>query len=379
MKPFKSRLLLIGIAVIAASAFFDNIRGPILPIFARRYGLNYSQASAFFWASSLTSFFVSILSVALFARWTERAYIRAALAVQSLAVVAAAGGCYPSLIASGLFWGIGNTAIGMSANLVVIRGSSDADRPRMMNALHLFYCLASILPALYVAKTAGRWPLYAILLPTLLLILPLWLCAAALPAGGVQAPAPPMPWREMLRPHALISNLCISAYILGEVLTSMWLVTYLSGQARLGVAEASGFLQLFFLAMASSRALGALLVRPGMESWLPFPLMLAALAALSAGLAGWRPGFLLAAFAFGPTFPLFASSLVKDYPRTYASLIAAVYAVSTAALMLGHVALGAIGDRFSLQAAFRLPSVFISAALLLLALRLRAARGPGEP
>jgi len=375
VKDFKSRLLLIGIAVIVVSAFFDNVRGPILPIFARNYGLNYTQASAFFWASSLTSFVVSMLSVGLLARWTERAYIRAALAVQSLAVVAAAGGCYPSLIASGLFWGVGNTAIGMSANLVVIRGSTDANRSRMMNALHLFYCLGSIVPAFYVAKTADRWPLYAILLPTLLLILLLWLCTAALPGEGQQArPAQRMPWDEMLREHALASNLCISVYILGEVLTSMWLVTYLTGHARLSVSEASGFLPLYFLAMASSRILAALLVRPGMEAWLPFPLMLAAAAALSAGLAGRHGGFLLAAFAFGPMFPLLASSLVKDYPRKYPSLIAVVYAVSTVGLMVGHMAVGAISDRFSLQSAFRLPMVFILAALLLFAWRLRAVR-----
>ncbi|MBI5242996.1 MAG: MFS transporter [Elusimicrobia bacterium] len=373
MKDFKSRLLLIGIAIIVVSAFFDNIRGPMLPIFSARYGLSYAQASAFFWASSATSFMVSMLSVPLLARWSERAYVRAALAVQSLAVLCALGGCYPSLIAAGAFWGVGNTAIGLSSNLVVIRGSTDANRPRMMNALHLFYCLGSVVPAFYVALTAGRWPIYAILLPTLALLAALWLCTLALPADGERAPAPQMPWQEMLRPHALLSNLFISVYVLGEVLTSMWLVSYLSGHARLSVSEASGFLQLFFLAMALSRFLAVLLLRPGVEAWLPVPLMLAACAALSAGLAGFRGGFLLAAFFFGPMWPLMASALAKDYPRKYPSLIACIYAVSTVGLALGHVAIGAISDR-SLQTAFRLPTVFLLAALFIFALRARASR-----
>jgi len=367
----KLRFLLIGIAVIVVSAFFDNIRGPLLPVFARDYGLSYGQAAAFFWASSVTSFLIGMISVPLLARWTERTYIRAAMLIQCLAVLCAAGGSYASLIVSGLFWGAGNTAIGMSSNLVVLRGTTDENRSRRMSALHLFYCLGAIVPAFYAAQTADRLPLPAILLPTLSLLILLWAATEPLPKHAEAAPAPQMPWAKMLAPHALVSNLLISVYILGEVLTSMWLVTYLTGQRGLSVTEASGRMQLYFLAMASSRALGIFLFRSGWESALPAPLMLASAASLSAGLAGWDAGFLLAPFFFGPMFPLLATRLVKDYPKEYPSLTAFMYAVCTILLALGHVLLGWVSDRFSLQAAYRVPSFCILAALLLLGLRSR--------
>ncbi|HBL17899.1 MAG: hypothetical protein A2X36_10580 [Elusimicrobia bacterium GWA2_69_24] len=362
----KKRFIVIGFSLILVSAFFDNIRGPVLPLFTSLYGLSHSQSSAFFWVASVSAFLISISSVRLLARWSERAYIQFCLAIQAAAILFASAGGYAALLLSGAAWGAGNSGIGMSSNLVLLRGSTDKDRPRLMSALHLFYGIGSVLPASYVAATADRWSPQGIVLPTLVLVVLLAVLSFQLPASGEHAqPSMGMPWRDMFRPHPLACNLVISAYVLGEVLNSMWLVTYLNSHAGLSVPEASRFQQLYFLSLAASRVLGAFLLKPGMEDRLPVPLMLASAAGLGAGLAGWRQGFLLASFCFGPVFPLLGAKLAKDYPDQFSSLLSFTYAVMTVLLALGHVLVGLISDRFSLQAAFVLPSLCLLAAVLL--------------
>ncbi|MFA6029398.1 MAG: MFS transporter [Elusimicrobiota bacterium] len=368
----KKKLVFAAFAVILASAFFDNIRGPLLPLFARGYGLNYSQASAFFWGSSLTSVLIGLGSVYLLARFSERAYLRLCLLGMGLAVLAAGIPTYPALVVSGLLWGA-NNGIGMASNLVLMRGTDDRNRTRLMSALHLFYTLGAALPPAYVAATAGRWAPNLVVLPVLLLVLGLVLVTAALPADGAHAePAPRMPWSAMLRGRPLASVLVIAVYVLGEVLTSMWLVTYLSGRGGLSVADASTRMQVCFLWMSASRLLGAFALPHGSERWLPAPLMLGAVAGSALGMSGRVEGFYLAYFCFGPIFPLLGSRLAQEHKQYFPSLLSFAYAAMTVLLAVGHLLIGAVSDRFSLQTAFRLPGLCLLAAVGLLAWHARA-------
>ncbi|MEK6977874.1 MAG: MFS transporter, partial [Candidatus Hydrothermarchaeota archaeon] len=337
--------ILLGIACLLTSAFYDNIRGPLLPLFADRYGLDYSKTSAFLTAGSLSSFLYALLSVRLLSRWSERAYLRAALLIQAGAVLGTAfGEGYPMLLLCGLLWGFGNTGIGLSSNLLTIRGSDEGNRSRLLNGLHVFYGLGSTLPALYISFALGRhWPLPAMLGATLLLLPALGVFSRTADlAGPAKAEGPGGGWNMLLSRCALLSNLCLSTYVLGEVLTSMWLFTYLHDHSGLDVSQASRLLQAFFLCLAAGRFLSALFVRPSMESWLQPACILGGMALLLSGLWGWEPGFALSALAMGPFYPLMLSSIVRDFPSDYPRLISFANAVMTVALAVGHLAIGMI-------------------------------------
>lgn len=372
MSSSNKRFLFLGILCLLASAFYDNLRGPLLPLFARSYGLDYSKTSAFLTAGSLSSFLFALLSVRLLSRWTEREYLRFSLLLQACAVLLTAlGGTYGLLLLSGLLWGGGNTGIGLSSNLLTIRGSEEGNRSRFLAGLHVFYGLGSTLPALYVSFALGRhWPLSAMLAATLLLLPVLALSSRTLAiARPAAASSSTGGWSMLLSRRALLSNLCLSAYVLGEVLTSMWLFTYLRDQCGMDVPHASRLLQGFFLCLAAGRLLSALFVRPGMENRLQPLCIVGGAALLLAGLSGWNAGFALSALAMGPFYPLMLSSIVREFPSEYPRLVSFANAVMTVALALGHLAIGMLSDATSLHTAFFIPSACLMLSLALFFLR----------
>ena len=358
MSPSSRGPILLGIACLLASAFYDNIRGPLLPLFAESYGLDYSKTSAFLTAGSISSFLFALLSVPLLSRWTERGYLRFALVLQAGAVLCTAlGGSFGFLLLSGLLWGGGNTGIGLSSNLLTIRGSDESNRSRLLNGLHVFYGLGSTLPAFYVAFAVGRhWSLAAMLAWTLLL-----LPALGLFSQGVELGKPPSGsgssagWGALLTRRALLANLCLSFYVMGEVLASMWLVTYLRDHTGMDVPHASRVLQGFFLCLAAGRLLSALFVRPSIETSLQPLCILGGMGLLLCGLRGWTPGFALCALAMGPFYPLMLSSIVRDFPSEYPRLVSFANAVMTVALAAGHLAIGTLSDATSIHTAFFVP------------------------
>jgi fucose permease len=363
--------LLVGFGLILVSAFFDNIRGLVLPIFSGDYGLSHTQASAFFWVAGASAFLGSAASVRLLESWSHGRYLRVCLILQAAAVLCVGSGMgYASLIIGGFFWGAANNGIGFSANLVVLHGSTDAERGRRMSALHLFYGLGAALPAFYVAPLAARAIApQAMVLPTIALAAILWPCAGLLAAGPHRADeenVPRMHWRQMFRRNSLSLVGVLSIYVLGEVLTSMWLATFLIDAEGFTADHASRFQQTYFLALAASRALGAVFIKPGAEKVLPGPLMLAAALAAAAGASGRPWGFVLASFCFGPVFPLLASRLAGDHPRDYPRLMAFGFALMTVLLALGHAVLGRIADIAGLRAAFSIQPVCLLSAVLLL-------------
>lgn len=354
-------LIAAGVACLVVSSLIDSMRAPMIPLLAERFAAGYSRVSGFLSAGSFGALAFNLLALGPLARLPDRGMVALAAGLQAAAMLAAAAAPgLGTLVAAGAVWGAGNSALGMCANLLVIRGARPEQRARTLSFLHLFYGLSCVLPPLYVgAASQAGWglaPLLAVpaVLPALLLA-----ASAALPSGGGGAPLEP---RRALAVVPWAAGGVIALYVLGEVMTSMWLVALATAQG--GTLASSGVvLSGFFLALALGRAATALWARPGSERlWVPAGLLVGALGAFL-GARGLAWGYALAGFSFGPVFPLVMARLSAEREEGLREALAFVYAGMVVVLAVGHKLMGWTAETISPAAAGFLPPVFLLAAL----------------
>lgn len=356
------RLIAAGVACLVVSSFADSVRAPLLPLLSQHFSAGYSRVSGFLAAGSVGALAFNLLALGPLSALPDRGLVALAAGLQAGAMLAAAAAPgLGTLSLAGAVWGAGNSALGMCANLLVIRGSPVAVRPRALSVMHLFYGVTCVLPPLYVgAASSAGWgvaPLMAVpaLLPALLAA-----SAAALPPGG-GAGARPAPW-GILASAPWASGAVIALYVLGEVTTSMWLVA-LATSRGVPLSGATGTLSGFFVALALGRAATAVWGRAGTERvWVPAGLVAGALGAALGG-RGHDWGYWLAGFSFGPVFPLVMSRLSAEREATLRDDLAFVYGVMVVVIAVGHRLMGWTAEAVSPTAAGALPPVFLLAAL----------------
>jgi fucose permease len=363
-------LIAAGVACLVVSSLADSLRAPLLPLLAERYAAGYDRVSGFLVAGSVGALAFNLLALGPLARLSDRSVVGLAAALQAAAMAAAAAAPgLGALTASGAAWGAGNTALGMCANLLVIRGSRPESRARTLSLLHLFYGVTCVLPPLYVgAASQAGWRVGAMMLVPAALPALLLLGAAALPSGGGAAP---LSARGVLASAPWAAGGVIALYVLGEVATSMWLVALATARG-VPLADAGLVLSGFFLSLALGRAATAVWARGAADRvWVPAGLLLGA---LGAGLGGrgvtW--GYLLAGFSFGPVYPLVMARLSAEREGTLRDDLAFVYAAMVVAIAVGHRLMGWTAEAVSPAAAGALPPVFLLAALALWASSRRA-------
>lgn len=356
-------LILAGVACLIVSSLADSVRAPLLPLLSERFTAGYSRVSGFLAAGSVGALVFNLLALGPLAVLPDRGMVALAAALQAGAMLAAAAA--PDLTAlslAGAVWGAGNSALGMCANLLVIRGATPASRPRALSLLHLFYGLSCVLPPLYVgvASQAG-WGLARLLAVPAILPVLLLAGAAGLPDGGGGAALSP---RRALAAAPWASGGVIALYVLGEVMTSMWLVAL--GTAQGGTLAASGaVLSGFFLALAAGRAATALWAGSGSERVLVPAGLAAGACGAALGAHGFFWGYLLAGFAFGPVFPLVMARLSSEREGSLREALAFVYGGMVVVLAGGHRLMGWTAETVSPGAAGMLPPAFLLAALAL--------------
>lgn len=357
-----SHLLALGFACLVVSSLCDSLRAPALPLMAARYALGYGRLSAFLTAGSLGSLAFNLLALRALAGLSDRGIVALSAVLQAGAMLAAAAAPgLMTLAAAGFVWGAGNVGLGLCANLLVIGGSTEIHRVRALSLLHIFYGLSCVLPPLYVAAVdhagGGPWAFFGLpaLLPALLAG-----AAAGLPAGQG---APREDSRSSMGPAPWGLGVVVALYVLGEVMTSMWLVAILTAKG-VSLAAAGGVLSGFFIALAVGRAASAAFAKPGDERALvPLGLIIGAAGTL-AGAAGRSWGFWLAGAAFGPVFPLLMTRLSIERAAGLREALAFVYALMVVALGIGHQVMGWVAEAASPAAAAFIPPICLLAGLV---------------
>ncbi len=362
-----------GFLLLFVSAFVDNARGPLLPVIAREMGVTYGRVGLFLVVGQVASIPVAILLTPLLRAYGEVAVARGiSLLAMATCLAASLVGSFPALLGFAAVLGGTITMLGTASNVLVIRGTPAALLGRMLSGLHMMYGVGSLLaPLAATAILSGGWrwqSVFAVAAPVALadaVLLTRRRRSEPVVPVAVRAAPPGRPWR-----HAAVLAI-FGSYAAGEVLCSMWLVSYVLAGPRLTREQGAVCLTGFFGLLALSRLASAVLVPRRWERralWLSLGLATLAL------LAGqWHSPWLLPlAGLCGPCFPLLLAGVGRAYPDEWRDLTVWIMVAVQASLSLAHGLMGLAADAFGIVAAFRLaPLLWLLTAALLFRVRLK--------
>lgn len=367
--------VLCGLSVLFIGSFFDNSRGPLIPIFSHSLSLAYGTTSLFLVFGTFTAMIGTLTLIPLLRQFGSR---RVTIGVTWVAL---AGTLYSycvtgfvSLIVLAILVGFTVAAFGALCNVLMIEGTDLCYRGRFFCGLHTMYGIGSLVAPLlvgYYSKRGLPWPVvFATTIPFLLLLM--WALHAVLPVKEVAHVESAGKMSRLTRIQWLIV-IAFSIYVGGEVMTSMWMVTYLVEGHGMNVSEASSYLSGFFLMMALTRALCFMSLRPEHERWLLggslFVSILLLIWARSPGGPLWA---LSLGGVLGPFFPLFLARVSRNFPVESKPLTIWILAGTQLTMCLMHLFVGRITDVLGIQIAYWLAPGLLTASLGLLALYLVA-------
>jgi MFS family permease len=363
----RARYIVSGLSVLLISSFFDNMRGPLVPLFAHELGLDYAKTSLFLVVGTFTAVAVTAFLIPLLARYGSR-LITIGLGFVGLGTIALSYAVqgFVSLIVLAVLSGATVAGGGAICNVLVMEGTDLDRRSRIMCLLHAMYGVGSLIAPLVVSQLVSRgfsWPAVftTAAVPLAVLISGV---AISLPRHDPKQieEGTPLKWPSRLQALILFA---FSIYVAGEVMTSMWMVTYLVEGKGLTVVTAAPYLTGFFLMMALTRLLCFFSIKPENERWILGLCLVLSMGGITLGLSGFLWGFSLAG-ALGPYFPLFLARVGRTFPTEARPLTLWILTSMQLTLALFHISIGKLTDSLGIQSAYWLSPGLLLAALGLL-------------
>jgi len=355
-----------GLLILSVEAFFDNVRGPLIPVFTQTLQIDYASASLFLVWGSFVSVALTLLLLPILSRYSLR---RVSLSICGLGVVAALYSFlvhgFFSLILLAVLVGGAVATMGAICNVLVMEGTDMHHRSRSMCALHMMYGFGSLVAPLVVRFFLERqisWPWIFISILPVIAITAL-LLKRVLPAHKKEKVQVSLSMHLTALQWLVIAT--FSIYVSAEVMSSMWMVTYLVESQHFSVAQAAPYLSGFFLAMALSRGFCFLSLRPSLEGVILALSLVLALFFFMLGRLGHLWAFPLVGL-LGPYFPLYLSRVSRNFPLEAHRLT--IWILSSVQLTLAcfHLFVGKLTDRLGVEVAYWLPPILLVAALLML-------------
>jgi MFS transporter, FHS family, glucose/mannose:H+ symporter len=349
---------LVGIAYLSlfALGLIDNIRGPFYPEILRDLDLNATRGSAFFAVTSLCAVLGSVTAH----RWRRVGTVQKLLLASflfgiSFAVLGQAWSFISMVILSGLF-GLSFGVLNVTQNVLVCEATAPHVRRRTLNGLHAMYGVAALTAPLVATgfrQIAVSWRLcFAILA-----LVPI---GVAVMSYFFHAPKPHKAEDYKTLPRELwwkcvLFALLMSAYLWGELSISTRLVLWLREQRGLAPEHADFILAGFFLALLSGRVLFGLVHFERVSNW-SILMISACMGALlySMGLNGSAWWIVLSGFAISPFFPVMMDQASITFRDSSSQAIGFIIGTGNLSLMLMHVTIGWVSDRWGLTYALSL-------------------------
>jgi MFS family permease len=392
--------------LMLASAFADNLRGSLIPLLHNELGLSFALTGGML----LT---VAGISGAIFnaqlLRIEDRGGIRGLVffsvslmilsAILTIKVDSAATLALMSIPLGGAI-----TALGTTSNLLMVMGSDgktqptqsagnspsaslkasldvsldarSARRAKMLAGLHLMYgagaLIAPAIASLAFAKNLA-WP-WLFLVPVALISMPVaWTMRLGpkrdRPKDRQSGSTSPSIWRGISATEWFIVGIFL-AYVTGEVLTSMWMPSFLMDHFALEFDVANTVSAGFFLTFSTARLLVVIFMRDRFHKPLVYlPLILAGAIMLAGSFLSTRGNsssplvylFPLAGI-IGPFFPMMLARVSTIYHQTWQRLTVVILTTMQVALALSHVVLGAVFDELGAQRAYLIPPALLMIA-----------------
>lgn len=371
--------LIVGFLVLVAASYLDNVRGPLLPLITAELKIPYSVTGLFLTCGNFAATIAILLMNPVIRKLGEKKtalFLCAFGAIGSLFAHVVVGEA--TLLLFSILLGAGIASLGTMANVMVIKGASDVKRGHYLSALHITYGVASFVAPYVVGSlvTHGvRWPF------VFSGILIWFACAMMFILKGKETKIlsgshtqQELSSKEENIPdtHRDIGSIAkaflfiiFSLYVGGEVLTSMWLSTYLVEYRNLTIDRASLYVSGFFLCLAASRLFSFIWVTPKYEMLVIWLVLFISLGAMLIGHAGYFEAFMFVGL-LGPFFPLFLAKVSRLFGREWRRLT--IWLIACIQLFLGflHYFVGLVVDRFGAGIAFYAPLISLSLAILLL-------------
>lgn len=364
-RAFISLPVAIGLGLLIVGSFFDNIRGPLLPHIATNMGFSYSGSSFFLVIGHLCAGCAAVALLPALNHFSERAVTWASLAFGFMTCGAATlvHSYWQLLLFAGAL-GVCTSVLGTMSNVVIISNTATERAGRNMALLHVMYGAGSTLGTVAVGQVLAHtlpWSL------TLLVLIPViaglaWqtraLTSTSLPDGR-----PRQQPLGLAGEHWLIVWL-FAFYVAGEVLTSMWMTTFLVEADGKAVGDAAWFATTFFVIMTASRLI--LMVIP-VQRWAHYLLggsLVAGLVFSVLGLTYLRWCLPLVGL-LGPFFPLLLARASQLYPQRNRTIVVYVIIGMQVALGTLHFIIGQISHIASVSLTYWIAPLCLAIACVL--------------
>lgn len=372
--PMNWQLIFSGLFLLASGSFIDNSRGVLLPILTEKFSLSYTQGSIFFIAGNVGAVIATFALLPLTRRFSEKRLVVSTCCIGIVGLLL--GGMvlsFKTLICFGAFLGVIISSYSALSNLFLIQGTDLKTRSKMMCALHMIYGLTSICSPLICQwllsqglSWAGCLSLVAVLLGVI--------------GGYVMLKVPSLTHEEEgPKPSMKLNGLqawvvfIFCLYITGEVLNSMWFVTYLVKAKGLSMSLSSRYLSCFFLFMTFTRALCFVSLSETQENWLLYICLIASVVFMILGHRGFLWGFSLSG-VLGPFFPLFLGRVSRVFQSQSKVLTLWILGMGYVTLGIFHLTVGKLAMREGIDRAYWLPAALIALSLVCYGVYLRRER-----
>lgn len=371
MKTVSWSFVLAGFGSLLVSAYYDNIRGPLIPEVARVLGLSFAQSGWFLAICSASGTLAALGLMRALNRWSERTVIVALSALALTAALSAVGvSGFASLAVLAVLIGATISTLGSMANVLLVEGVPPERSGRFLSALHAMFGIGSMIATTAVGVASARgfsWStLYLAGIPAVLI---LGMFAAARLGRGRPKGALTIQSEMPTKAHGLVIA-TFAVYVAGEVTAAAWMTSYLVGARGLTTANAAPYLTAFYFTMTVTRVLCAFVVTPAREAWLLRAALVLPIASFGAAFLGHLWALALVGL-LGPFFPVFLGRASRAFPDTWRSLT--LWTIVGMNIMLGifNVTLGDLADRVGIAQAYLLPAGLLAAAFMLLQLCLK--------
>lgn len=360
------RLIAAGFVCLFASAYYDIIRGPLLPPMAQDLGLNLADAGWFLSLGSTAAAIATILMIRLNNKFTSECVtlILAGLGLVTC-LLAPIVTNFQLLILLAICTGALVAMIGSLANILIV-GATPAERQgKVLSALHTMYGLGAAFASWAVGSAISHgfrwWTLFAAGIPLFLILWPL----TRTKRQSADVPRSPQVQSSKLVGFQIHAVVTFCLYVAGEVTTSMWMTTWLVRVKDLPLETATWILSGYFVVLLLTRIGCAIFITRRMER----PVLLFSLSVpptimflvLSEIISPW---FLLAVGLYGPMFPLFLARVTRQSPTNWRSVTIWIIVAMNVLLAFGHLFLGKIADSFGIVRAYFLPPAALACAFV---------------
>ncbi len=365
--------LFTGFFMLLISSYLDNVRGPLLPVIARDLNISYGLTGFFLTIGNIAAA-LSIISLIPLSKILCDRRISCGIGVFAIVSVLFSHlvGGYSTLLILAIMLGAAIAVLGTLSNILTIKGTESEERGRYLSGLHVTYGAASLIAPLlagYFLSKDVAWP---------------WLFSGSVILSfsmvtyiykflydrddGIEVSKPvavPVKKDQKLLILKVLILAVFTTYVGGEVLTSMWLATYLVEYKKFSISDASFYVSCFFLILALSRTGSFIFGTVRRERAIIWSSLVASLVCMLLGHVGSNLAFSFAGI-LGPFFPLFLARVSRIFAEAWQSFTILLIAAIQLFLGIAHFCLGSIVDVLGVQRAFLLPCGFLVLSMVLL-------------